>query len=184
VSFGQDGSASLDDVQERYERELGNDLGNLLSRTTAMVVRYRDGRLPDAGAATAELGEQIGAVHDGVAADLDRYDVTGALERIWLLVRWLNRHVTDRKPWEIAKDEARGAELDQILYDLADGLRATAVALAAYLPEASPRILEALGQPVELAWDEVAYGRLRPADGVGAAAPLFPRIEAPAAAGA
>jgi methionyl-tRNA synthetase len=184
VSFGQDGSASLDDVQERYERELGNDLGNLLSRTTAMIVRYRDGRLTEADAATEELGKQITAVRDGVAADLDRYDVTGALERIWSLVRWLNRYVTDRRPWEIAKDEARAAELDQVLFDLADGLRATAVALGAYLPETAPRILDALGQPHELDWDEVAYGRLRPADGVGAAAPLFPRIEAPAAAGA
>src|SRR5262249_8969011 len=152
--------------------------------TTAMIVRYRDGRLPEADAATGELGDQIAAVHDGVAADLDRYDVTGAIERIWLLVRWLNRYVTDRKPWEIAKDDARAADLDQVLYDLSDGLRATAVALAAYLPETAPRILDALGQPSDLAWDEVAYGRLRPAEDVGAAAPLFPRIEAPAAAGA
>jgi methionyl-tRNA synthetase len=117
-----------------------------------------------------------------VLADLDRYDVTSAADRIWTVVRALNRYVTERKPWEIAKDEARGAELDQVLYDLADGLRAVAVALAAYLPETAPQILDALGQPRELGWDEVAYGRLRPAEGIAASAPLFPRIDADAAA--
>jgi methionyl-tRNA synthetase len=184
VSFGQDGSASIDGLAERYERELGNDLGNLLSRTTAMIARYRDGRLPERGTMTAELEQEIAAMRDGVLADLDRYDITGAADRIWAVVRALNRYVTERKPWEIAKDDARGAELDQVLYDLADGLRAVAVALAAYLPETAPRILGALGQPLELGWDEVAYGRLRPAEGVAASAPLFPRIEADAAAAA
>jgi methionyl-tRNA synthetase len=184
VSFGQDGSASLDDVQERYERELGNDLGNLLSRTTAMIARYRDGRIPGARSRTAALVDQIAAVHDGVAADLDRYDITGALERTWSLIRSLNRYVTDRKPWELAKDDARADELDQVLFDLADGLRATAIAVSAYLPETAPRILEALGQPADLDWAGLEYGRLRCADGIEAAPPLFPRIEQPAPAGA
>jgi methionyl-tRNA synthetase len=184
VSFGQDGSASIDGLAERYERELGNDLGNLLSRTTAMIARYRDGRLPERGSVTAELESEVAAMRDGVRADLDRYDITGAADRIWTLVRALNRYVTEHKPWEIAKDEARSAELDQVLYDLADGLRVVAVALASYLPETAPRILEALGQPPELGWDEVAYGRLRPADGIAASPPLFPRIEADAAAAA
>ena len=97
VSFGQDGSASIDGVRERYERELGNDLGNLLSRTTAMIARYRDGRVvarPEAGspvaAALADLGPDV-------AARLDRYDLTGALERIWEVVRALNRYVETRR---------------------------------------------------------------------------------------
>jgi methionyl-tRNA synthetase len=184
ISFGQDGSASMDGLAERYERELGNDLGNLLSRTTAMIARYRDGRLPAAGAPTAELVDAVRAIHDGVVADLDGYDITAAIDRIWTLVRTLNRYVTDHKPWELAKDEANAAKLDRVLYDLADGLRVAAVALFAYLPETAPQILAALGQPLELGWDEVAYGQLRPADDVAAAPPLFPRLEARAAAGA
>jgi methionyl-tRNA synthetase len=184
VSFGQDGSASLDDIAERYERELGNDLGNLLSRTTAMIAKYGAGRLPVQDAASEDLAREIAGVRDEVAADLDRFDITGALERVWSLVRWLNRHVTERKPWEIAKDDARADELDRVLYDLAEGLRVLAVVLWPYLPETAPRILEALQQPVELAWENVEYGRLVPADGVEASAPLFPRLQAPAAAGA
>ena len=72
--------------------------------------------------------------------------------------------------------------LDRALYDLVDGLRAVAVALGAYVPETSSRILAALGQPDDLAWSGVAYGRTGATEGIEAAAPLFPRIDAPAVA--
>jgi methionyl-tRNA synthetase len=174
--FGQDGNASVDDVHERYERELGNDLGNLLSRTTAMIARYRDGTLAAASwdsPLQAEL-EQLGR---NVPERLDQYDLSGALEAIWVVIRSLNRYVEERAPWQLAKDPAKADELDRTLYDLVDGLRAVAVALAAYLPETAARILAALGQPDELAWDGVAYGRTTAADGIEAAEPLFPRVE-------
>ena len=184
VSFGQDGSASIDGIHERYERELGNDLGNLLSRTTAMVARYRDGRIPERSGRNDELAAAVDEMRSAVERQLDVFDITGAADSIWQLVRWLNRYVTDRAPWEVAKDEARARELDAILYDLADGLRVVAIALASYLPETAPRILEALGQPVDLSWVNVDYGRLVAADAVVGAAPLFPRVDAPTPAGA
>jgi methionyl-tRNA synthetase len=182
VSFGQDGAASLDGVRERYERELGNDLGNLLSRVTAMLARYRDGALrpvPGEGSPVAAILEPLA---DDVAGRLDVFDLTGALERIWEVVRALNRHVETTAPWQVAKDDAWSEELDRVLYDLVDGLRAVAVALGAYVPETSSRILEALGQPDDLAWEGVAYGRTRAAEGIEPAAPLFPRVDEPAPA--
>jgi len=181
VSFGQDGSASIDGIHERYERELGNDLGNLLSRTTAMIERYRDGRIWPRAGRNDELAAAVDEMRGGVERNLDRYDITGAIDAIWSLVRRLNRYVTDRAPWVLAKDESQAAELDAILYDLADGLRVVAIAVASYLPETAPRLLEALGQPLDLAWDGVAYGRLVPAERIGAAPPLFPRIDPPPA---
>jgi methionyl-tRNA synthetase len=180
VSFGQDGSVSIDSLHERYERELGNDLGNLVSRTTAMIARYRGGRIPSAESALDDASYERLATE--VAERLDAFDVTGALDAIWDFVRSLNKFVTDAKPWELAKDDANAAELDRVLYTLADGLRAAAVALASYLPETTPRILEALGQPQDLSWSGVARGRTVAAEGVDAAAPLFPRVEAPATA--
>jgi methionyl-tRNA synthetase len=110
------------------------------------------------------------------------FDVTGALDVIWDLVRSLNKHVEDTKPWELAKDDARAAELDRVLYDLADGLRVAAVALSAYLPRTAPRILQALGQPEVLGWENVEPGRTVPVEGIEPATPLFPRVDAPAAA--
>jgi methionyl-tRNA synthetase len=179
VNFGQDGSASIDGLHERYERELGNDLGNLLSRTTKMIEQFLDGTLESGRGTNEELEAVVAGVRDGVAADLDRFEITAAVDRIWELVRWLNRYVTERKPWELAKDESRREELIAVLHDLADGLRAAAIALAAYIPESAARILDALGQPADLAWDRVRYGRLEPARGVAGAPPLFPRVEPP-----
>jgi len=181
VNFGHDGSASIDGLHERYERELGNDLGNLLSRTTKMVEQFLGGELGSAGG-NAELEGLVERLRLDVAADLDRFDITTAVDRIWELVRWLNRHVTERKPWELAKDDARRGELQGVLHDLADGLRVVAIALASYLPETAAKILAALGQRPDLDWTRVAYGQLEHATGIRGAQPLFPRIEAPAAA--
>jgi methionyl-tRNA synthetase len=180
VQFGQDGSVSVDGVQERYERELANDLGNLVSRTTAMVARYRDGRVPDRPSASGPEG--LATLGSETADLLDAFDVTGALERIWKEIRSLNALVEERRPWDLAKDGARSHELDATLYDLVDGLRAVAIALLPYLPETAPRILGALKQPGEQFWADVAPGKTVSAEGIEPAAPLFPRVEAPSAA--
>jgi methionyl-tRNA synthetase len=146
-----------------------------------MIARYRDGRL--AGAAwESPLRAEVDALGRSVPELLDAYDLSGALEEIWTVVRALNRYVEERAPWQLAKDEAKAEELDRTLYDLADGLRAVAIAVASYLPETAPRILRALGQPEDLVWDGVAYGRTHAVDGIVAAEPLFPRVELPAAA--
>ncbi|HEX7256402.1 MAG TPA: methionine--tRNA ligase [Gaiellaceae bacterium] len=180
VQFGQDGTVSIDTLHERYERELGNDLGNLVSRTTAMIAKYRDGRIPIApGAEGAPSLDHLGPE---VEKRLDDFDLTGAIELIWDSVRALNKFVTDTKPWELAKDGANAEELDRVLYALADGLRVVAVALHAYLPETTPQILRALGQPEDFAWSRVAPGQAAETEDVEPAPPLFPRIEAPAAA--
>jgi methionyl-tRNA synthetase len=182
VPFGQDGDVSVDGFRERYERELANDLGNLLSRTTAMIVRYREGDLQPAADESSELAAATRALHDEVPAALDRWEVTGALDAIWDHVRRLNRLVEQTKPWELARDPDRAADLDRALYDLVDGLRVVAIALSAYLPETCERILEALRQPLDLTWDGVAYGRTGAIVGIEASQPLFPRIDEPATA--
>jgi methionyl-tRNA synthetase len=181
VSFGQDGSASLDAIHERYERELANDLGNLVSRTTAMIARYRDGQIAP-GNRNEELRKLLDHLRAKLVERFDAWDLTGALEDIWEIVRWLNRHVEETAPWQLAKDESKAEQLDAVLYDLADGIRAVAVAVSPYLPETAPRILGALRQPVELGLDQVAYRRTEKTSGNEAAAPLFPRVDLPTAA--
>ncbi len=180
VQFGQDGSVSIDSLHERYERELGNDLGNLVSRTTAMIAKYRDGRIPIApGAEGAPSLDGLGAE---VEKRLDDFDLSGAIDAVWDAVRALNKFVTDSKPWELARDDANADELDRVLYALADGLRVVAVALHAYLPDTTPQILRALGQPEDFSWSRVAPGQTVETEDVEPAQPLFPRVEAPAAA--
>jgi methionyl-tRNA synthetase len=179
VSFGQDGSASVDGIRERYDSELANDLGNLLSRTTAMIARYRDGRLTRG---EAEPPVDFAELAADVSARFDRFDVTGALDAVWAAVRRLNQYVGAEAPWELAKDEKQRARLDGVLYNLADGLTALAIALAPFLPETTPKILAALRQPTDIAWDRVRTGVADEVEGIGAAEPLFPRVELPTAA--
>jgi methionyl-tRNA synthetase len=180
AQFGQDGTVSAEGFHEAYERELGNDLGNLLSRTTAMIARYRGGRLP--AAAQGETPWALDDLREEVAARFDSFDLTGALEAVWEVVRALNRYVEASAPWQLAKDEGRARELDAVLYNLVDGLCAVATALASYLPETAPRILEALGQDPDVSWDGIRPSRAEPADGIAPATPLFPRVDLPAAA--
>jgi methionyl-tRNA synthetase len=178
--FGQDGSVSISGLHERYERELGNELGNLLSRTTAMIARYREGRVSVVPGST-DIAEAIDALGRIGRERFDVFDLSGALDQVWELVRQLNRHVTHAKPWELAKDAARADDLDRILFDLVEGLRATAVALSPFLPDTAGRVLAAIGQPDDLAWENVAAGRTIPATGIEPSEPLFPRVESPVA---
>jgi methionyl-tRNA synthetase len=181
VSFGQDGSVSIESLHERYERELGNDLGNLVSRTTAMIARFLDGDVPPRASDESPIRALLEGLGDDVAGRLDIYDLTGGIDRIWEVVRGLNRHVEAQSPWKLAEDESRRGDLEQTLYDLADGLRVIAVALASYLPETSARILEALrADPTKNGWGEVEYGRTPALRAIVAAPPLFPRIDTPA----
>ena len=125
------------------------------------------------------IATAVGPLAAEVAARLDQFDITGALERIWEVVRILNREVEATAPWQLAKDPLRADDLDRVLYDLVDGLRAVAVALSAYVPTTAAAILAALGQPAGVEWSKVAYGLTEETHDIVAAAPLFPRLDAP-----
>ena len=177
VSFGQDGSISPAGFEARYETELANDYGNLASRTLAMIDRYRDGVVPKAeiDPALAEGEDGLSAVEAEVAELLDRAELTQALERVWIRVRRLNRYVEESKPWELAKAEDRATDLDRVLYNLAEGVRALALLLHAYMPETSDRLLAALGESTrELA----AFGSRDGGQRVERIPPLFPKLAA------
>src|SRR3954463_10654004 len=103
VQFGADGSVSMEALGARYDGELANELGNLASRSIAMLRRYRDGHVP---AGELDLSDEFAGLHEDVAGRLDRADLTGALEAIWQRVRRLNRYVEEQAPWTLAKDEA------------------------------------------------------------------------------
>ena len=106
---------------------------------------------------------------------LDRAELSQALEEVWALVRRLNRYVEETQPWELAKDEADPERLDEVLYNLAEGLRVTTLLLVPYLPQSAERLLGALAE------DSRALAELgSPAGGqkVERIPPLFPKIEA------
>ena len=183
VPFGQDGDVTLDSFRERYERELANDLGNLLSRTTAMIARYRDGDLAPAPDESSELAAAARALHDDIPAALDRWDVTGALETIWDYVRRLNRHVEQTKPWELAKDpESRRRARSCALRARGRPSDRGGRAVGRTCPRRRSGSSRRCGQPHDVAWENVAYGRTEATSGIEPAQPLFPRIDEPATA--
>jgi methionyl-tRNA synthetase len=180
VSFGQDGSVSPAGFEARYETELANDWGNLASRTLAMIDRYRAGVVPDASEdpALAEGDDALAGVDGEVRELLDRAELTQALEAIWSRVRRLNRYVEENKPWELAKDDSEAERLDQVLYNLAEGLRVLALLLHAYMPETSGKLLEALAEGNR---DLDAFGARGGGQTIERIPPLFPKLEQAAA---
>jgi len=160
VSFGHDGSVSAAGFAARYETELANDLGNLASRTIAMVQRYRDGTVPAADP-DPDLAAEIDGAADEVAQLIDRADLSGALEAAWQRVRRLNRYVEEQAPWTLAKDDARAADLDRVLASLSEGLRVIAVVLHPWMPRSTGKLLAALGaEDVALEGARMRAGRL------------------------
>ena len=176
VSFGQDGSVSTAGFEARYETELANDWGNLASRALAMIDRYRDGVVPDAREDPALCeGEDALEGVDGVVRELlDRVELTQALEAIWARVRRLNRYVEETKPWELAKDEGQSVRLDEVLYNLAEGIRVLALLLHPYMPETSGNLLEALAEGNR---ELDPFGARRGGAWVKRIAPLFPKLD-------
>jgi methionyl-tRNA synthetase len=173
VSFGQDGGVSTTTFGERYESELANDFGNLASRTLAMIGRYRDGVVPDVPV-DPSLQEAFEGLVPEVCRLLDRAEITQALDRIWQRVRRLNRYVEEQAPWQLAKDDAKRAQLDTALRSLAEGLRTVTVLLHPYIPDAAGKLLRALGEE-DLALGTAAFGA-RPGGGRAASLePLFPK---------
>jgi methionyl-tRNA synthetase len=146
VGFGSDGAVGMDAVRARYDSELANEYGNLASRTIAMVERYRDGVVPAVATDPALDAELEGLPHD-VAALMDRAEPTEALDRIWSRVRRLNRYVEEQAPWQLAREPADAAKLDQTLASLVEGLRSLNVLLHPYMPTATAKLRAALGSP-------------------------------------
>jgi methionyl-tRNA synthetase len=172
VTFGADGATSMAAVQARYDGELANELGNLASRTIAMVMRYRDGSLTAVDLDPAIAGE-FAELAPRVSELMDRAEVTQALEEIWRRVRRLNRYVEEQAPWALARDEARAGDLDRVLATLVEGLRAVGVLLAPWLPESSAKLLDALGTPdLSLAGAQLDGRRVQR---VSVLEPLFPK---------
>ena len=177
VSFGQDGSVSAAGFESRYETELANDFGNLASRTLAMLERYRDGVVPEADSDPDLAGGDGGlaGVDVEVTELIDAAEPSQALEAIWSRVRRLNRYVEETRPWDLAKDEEQAGRLDQVLFNLAEGLRVVTLALLPFIPESAEKLLDALSEEGRTL---AAFGSRGGGAATGRIEPLFPKLDA------
>jgi methionyl-tRNA synthetase len=184
IQFGQDGSFSWEDMAARYTAELANGLGNLASRGTAMVNKYREGSLPAPGDYTnADLALQELLVASAEQADaaMLRLDFSGGILAIKGFVDAVNVYVTEQQPWVLAKDDANSSRLDTVLYTICEALRAIAVLYHPVMPDATEKLWDSLGQARALASQDVttvaAWGQLQPGSTITKGAALFPRLE-------
>jgi len=179
VVFGQDGSFSYDALIGRYNSELANGLGNLVSRTLTMIGQYRGGAIPVGTVdAIADAARQTMA---DVAAAFDAFEFTRGLEAIWVLLSKLDKFIVERAPWKMARQPESQADLDATLYTAAEALRIATVLLAPVLPQSTPKIWAQLGmtEPLEsVRLDTLAWGQLPVGQKIGEVAGVFPRIEA------
>lgn len=147
VPFGQDGVYSNEMFVKTRNSDLANTLGNLVSRTLAMVNQYF-GQVPapceDEGT-DAELKELNMRLYDKVAALMDEPDVSGAMDAIWEVLHRANKYIDECEPWALAKDESKRTRLSGVLYNLVETIRRVAVLLQAFMPGTAAKILTSLG---------------------------------------
>jgi methionyl-tRNA synthetase len=187
VVFGKDGDFTWEQFIQRYNSELANDLGNLLSRTCSMLGRYFDGRIPDEGRPRGEVGEAMKATcretADAYFGFMGRYEIHNGIAEVFKVIRAANRFIEEKAPWALMKREGGKEEAARVLFTIAEVLRQTAVLLFPFIPSKAQGIWDALGIDGKIG-DTLYEESLRWHDSwenvsrrLGEPVVLFPRIE-------
>jgi methionyl-tRNA synthetase len=181
--FGQDGNFSYDALVTRYNSDLANGLGNLASRTAAMIEKNSGGKIPKPAALQPQDTALATKAQEVIGEVLEQYDKLGfslALEEIWSLIAATDKYLTTGHPWSLGESEADQQRRATILWTTAEVLRIATVLTHPVLPESTTKVWSLLGQPGHpgsIALDGLRWGQLAPGTPLGKSQPLFPRIE-------
>ena len=179
MTFVNDLSLTYEVLIDKINTDLANILGNLVSRSTAMVKKYFDGALDGCGERTPEDEDLIGTASETVrryAALMDEYRISEAIDAVFVLLKRSNKYIDETTPWALAKDESKRERLKAVLYNLLSAVRIAALLLIPVFPETSAKIFAAVGTDVT-DWDSAADFDAVKTWRVNPGAPLFTRID-------
>lgn len=180
MPYANDGSITYESFVTRYNTDLANNLGNLVSRTVAMTKKYFDGAIPqpngDEGTDT-ELKETVAKTIESFKANMDTYHVADALDDVFSMLRRVNKYIDETTPWTLAKDEANKPRLATVIYNLLESIRVAAVLLFPIIPGTCESIFAQLGTDL-VSYDTIeSFGAIKSGTSVGESTVLFSRID-------
>ena len=180
-TFGQDGVFTNEVMLKRMNYDLANDLGNLVSRTVSMIEKYCGGKIP-AATTNDEIDDDLKAIATGAAAkveaQMDKFAFNMALEEIWILVRRANKYIDEKAPWVLAKDEAKKAELDTVMHNLAEAIRIISVLIYPFMHTTSKEIRKQMGLwYADVVWEDAFTFDMMNGEEVKKGNPIFPRLD-------
>lgn len=182
INLGSDGNFSRDALITRINADLANDLGNLLHRTVSMIEKYHGGRIHKTAVADNLDDDLISLAAQTVESyqyAMDNMEINTAIKSVWALISRTNKYIDETGPWLLAKDEAKAARLQAVMYNLAEVLRIVAILIAPFVPHTSPKIYKQLGLavPAEFLLADAIWGGLPDGTMVQKGEPIYPRIE-------